>query len=141
MNAAAAAAHFARHLEREGTDLSVAWTETSGGTTRPDTGARTGGTTTPRTLTLRAFVHASEADVRSQRFAQTEEGELFVDFVPGALDRLRHPAAGLAVDNVVFTFGGEKFTQRKVGQGIATYHDSVHQGIPICSTVRLTRLK
>lgn len=140
MNAAVAAQRFARRIETEGTLISVRWTETTGGTVRPDTGARTGGTVAQRSKDLKVFRHETEAGVRSQRFAQTETGELFLDFVPGALDFLRQPAAGVEIANVVFTVNGQSYTQSRTGQSIAIFHDAVHAGIPICSTVRLTRL-
>lgn len=141
MNAAAAAAQFARHVETEGTLIRVRWTETTGGTVRPDTGARTGGTVAQKTKELKVFRHETEADVRSQRFAQTEVGELFLDFVPGELDFLRQPAAGVEISNVVFTVNGQDYTQSRTGQSLAIFHDAVHAGVAILSTARLTRLR
>lgn len=139
MSALAAARRFADRVNREGTLIRVDWTETTGGTVKPDTKARTGGTTVPKTLTFKAFTHTSEADVRARQFAQVEEGERFLDFIPGTLDSLRRPAAGTEVNNVVFTVDGEPFTQRKLGQGFSPYTDALHAGVAIASTVRVVR--
>ncbi len=139
MSAVAAAKRLAARIRREGTLISVAWTETVGGTVRADTKARVGGTTLARSLDFFALHHTSEADVRARTFAQVEAGERFVDFVPGTLDALQFPAAGTQVDNVVFTIAGERWTQSRLGQGLSPYHDAQHAGVTIASTVRLSR--
>ena len=133
-----AAKKFAHHLARRGSDCSVAWTETSGGTVKADTKTVVGGATAARSLVFLAQVHTPNyADWRVRHFGEVEEGQIFLDFAPGELAAVFAPAAGVRVDNIVFTVEGRRYTVKSAGQGGSPIADAVNAGVPISSTIRL----
>lgn len=144
MSAFGAARRFAAECRRRGTPVTVAWTETVGGTVAADTKAVTGGTTTPKSLGFPAFVHSPDySDWRVRKYAEVETGELFLDFIPGALAALTSPAAGVTVANVVFTVRdpltqeAKTYTVRRNTQGLSVVADAIQSVNPVAHTLRL----
>lgn len=116
-----------RHnLATAGTTVTLHWTEKSGGTVDPVTGALIGATEQAVTSGVAAFVHFVGATSSVRMFTEVEEGDLIVDFDPD-LDLTN--MAGLAVE-----VGGKRYHPKKVSDRLARHWDVIHAGIKLHQT-------
>lgn len=116
-----------------GTDVTLAWTETAGGTVDPLTKAVVGGTVTPRRETVKAFVHTVQIATSSvQQFNEFENGDLILDLAP---ETVLEGRAGLT-----FTLpNGDVWVAKKIGDRLGRTWDATVQGKQLYRSVLLRK--
>jgi hypothetical protein len=116
-----------------GSDVFVYWTEVTGGSADPVTGAVVGGVETPVSGVLRAFGAEEPARTVLRQFSEIKAGDLILDIDPDGLVNLfpqqvladGHQLSGtITLDNIAdkgvrFEWGGQVYDQAQVGEELA----------------------
>lgn len=120
-----------RILQKYGTDVTLEWSQITGGT-RDYTGALTGGSAARQTQSVRALIHTvSPATVAERQFVEVQTGDVLLDIDP-ATDLSGKPGARFIVE-------GKTYEQKSVGNELAECWDAVVGGQRILRTLLLRR--
>ena len=119
------------NLQESGTDVTLTWTEFSGATTDPVTGARSGGTATTKTTKVKGFIHEVSATSVVRQFAEIEAGDAIVDL-----------AGDVALDGkeaLRFTIDGRQFVAKEIPEKLARSWDVIFRGKRLHRSVLLRK--
>jgi hypothetical protein len=120
------------NLAESGTDVVLKWMATTGGTPDPVTGAVIGGSSTPQSETVKAFVHFVQPGTSAVKlFNEIELGDLIIDF-------------GLNVTlegrkQLGFEVAGLRYVQKDISEKLAASWDVIFQGQKLYRTVLCRR--
>lgn len=111
--------------------VELLWTEVTGGTLDPATGALVGGVEAPRRLRIPALLHFVGASAEERRFAEIQVGDCLVDLLPDA------PVDGLT--GLRFRINGEEWVPKGVSDMLARKWDTMMGGVRITRTIALRK--
>jgi hypothetical protein len=131
-NLATIQARIALNLQQAGTDILLTWSEYTGGTPDPVTGANVGGMESRRTKLVKGLVHSAEATSSVRQFAEIEVGDIIVDLAPDA------PIDGKT--GLRFTIDGQVYCQKTVGEKLTKMWDVVQANVRLYRTVLLKKM-
>lgn len=125
-----------------GSNVGVGWTEYSGGTTDPGTGAAVGGTATRRTGVLRALVYEEPARGVLRQFAEIQAGDVILDVLPDATVQpddgtAAIPLTDLAALHPRFIWNGATYVPRDLGRALLSAIDATVGLTPISRSIVL----
>lgn len=120
------------NLAESGTDIALKWMATTGGTPDPVTGAVVGGSSTPQTETVKAFVHFVQPGTSAVKmFNEIELGDVIFDFGPNVTLEGRTQLA--------FELAGVRYVQKDISDKLAKSWDVIFQGQKLHRTVLCRR--
>jgi hypothetical protein len=120
-------------IRQRGAQITLRWTESSGGTLEPLTGALIGATVTEQSEIVPALIHivpvASTSQVR--QYNEVETGDCIAD--------LQSDVSLDTKENLRFEIDGQLYVQKTVGEELARSWDALPQGQRLVRTVLLRK--
>lgn len=118
---------------QEGTVVVIRWSETTGGSVHPLTGAVVGGTKVNQVLTVRGFTFWPTAEqIKRARWESVVVGDCVVDLPPGVWNDVKGDA-WVEVDGV-------RYTPSRTGENLSAGLDVLQGGVRLMRTMLLKRM-
>ncbi|HVM48387.1 MAG TPA: hypothetical protein VMU04_10185 [Candidatus Acidoferrum sp.] len=128
-------------LQEAGSDVTVRWIDTAGGTLDVTTGAVVGGVQTPASGVLRALGVEELARSVVRQYAEIQAGDLLLEIDAAALIT-KDDGSTVCLDDLdgpSFLWGGQWYQQKEVGEGLAAAWNAVVGNQRLYRTLLLRR--
>lgn len=160
--------NYARQIRKWGQDVLMKWVETTGATASPVFGNSSGGTSSPKSKTMKGDVHMIQASQFIRQFTEIEVGDAILSIpfefyriadrgttsfaVGDIIDEFAYakenegqssPATGSKtrlddLDQLHFEFGGREWTQKTTGDKLSAIWDALVGGVQFTNVILLT---